>query len=359
MKTKAVTVTVTTSQEVQNQINLIKDEIDKEHKAYEKEVIHHATNMAHQNQPGNDDALEPFIGVIRGYYTRLGNSITLRLSGNTQMLLGSLDHTTAIQEIERLTAERDIFITEQNYAKSDLLKTEDVEIPKEHIMFSKFIWVLLIADILAMTTSFLVLQESFLSSLILGTMFGVCFFISIKATVLGFRDKEVKLGWLRYVITVFLFSVAIIIGLMRGLNGDGETSSILTTIVFIAVNLMICFTNAIIIYIFYPSRIQLKQIEQRTKIQENIKSLKANIEVINGRIQELKLKNNSNSKYRLEVRNGHILLCERVESMFNESIAIFIQTNLRYRTDKQYPNCFKQGIKPLKLKIEDIKIDNQ
>lgn len=356
MKTQAVT--LHQSQEVQQQINLIRDEIDKEHKEYTKEIIHNATNLAHQNQPGLDDMLEPFIGMIRGYYTRLGNSISLRLSGNTQMLLGSLDHATAIQEIERLTTDRDELITEQKYAQTDLDKTENVDIPKEHILFSKFIWVLLIADILAMTTSFLVLQESFLSSLVLGTLFGVCFFISIKATVIGFRDKEVKLGWLRYVITIFLVSVAIVIGLMRGLNGDGETTSILTIIVFVAVNLMICFTNAIIIYIFYPSRLQLKQIEHRNKIQETITTLKTKINELNNKIQELKIKNNTNSKYRLEVRNGHMLLSERVISMFDESVALFIQTNQRYRTDKQYPNCFKQSIKPLKLKIEDIKIDN-
>lgn len=104
-------------------IEHIKRELDKEHSAYTKEVIHNASGLAHDNLPNADEvSCEHHVASIRGFYARLLNSIPLRLAGALQLILGAFDIATIDQQIGKKTAERDAFEKEKNYLRSDLNK---------------------------------------------------------------------------------------------------------------------------------------------------------------------------------------------------------------------------------------------
>lgn len=347
------------STKVESIVQTLQNELDSAHKVYLKEVIHDASTLAHSNLPEAENesgSCEHHFANMRGFYTRLSNGIPLRLGGALQLMLGSFDMANINEKIGKLTHKRDLEERDFNHLKSDLERTDNADLPKEHLLFLRIVWLLLFGDILSMISAFLALGESFFVSIVLGTLFGAGIFLSIKAFVLVYRDKDIHNRWIKYVLPWILLFVAVIIGLMRGLGSNEH--SITASLVFICINLVLFIANAVVIYQFYPSHSQLKQIEYTDSLKKAVQEKKDIITQLDQEIEQLNVQKNHTARYRVQIRHAQKLLFERVQSMFIEAIGVFIQTNQRHRKDLKYPACFKVPIAPLEVSNDDETINH-
>lgn len=346
---------------IETSLETIKQTLDKEHGDYTKEVIHNASGLAHDNLPGVDElSYEHHVANIRGFYARLLNSIPLRLSGALQLMLGSLDLATIDERIKKQTDQHDALEKEKNYLQSDLNKINNGNPPHAYRTYTFLLWLLGLADVISMIGAFLaLLGESYIVAIILGILFGISLFLAIKAAVLLYRDKpQISNRWMRYAIPIALVVSAILLGLMRSAQVGEEATSQITPFIFIIINIVIFFATAIVVYMFFPSEQQLQQMETCTKLETEIDTKEKTIKQIDEQITGLKTAKHQLAQDRLHIRHAQKLLCDRVQAMWQESIGIFIATNIRYRTDKQYPQCFKTPLEPLVVNHDDETINH-
>lgn len=357
MKTQVNNQTATVS----GSLEVIKKTLDKEHSNYLKEVIHTASGLAHDNLPNADEvSCEHHVANIRGFYARLLNSIPLRLAGALQLMLGALDIATIDEQINKQTDLRDAREKEKNYLQSDLQKISGNNPPKSYHTYTFLLWLLGLADVISMIAAFLaLLGESYVVAIILGILFGISLFLTIKAAVLLYRDKpQIPNKWVRYTIPFALVVSAILLGLMRTAQVGEETTPLITPFIFIIINLVIFFATAIVVYMFFPSEQQLQQMEACKKLEKEIAKQEKAIKQLDEQIATLKARKHQLAQERLQIRHAQKLLCDRVQAMWQESIGTFIATNIRYRTDKQYPHCFRTPLEPLSVNHDDETINH-
>lgn len=331
-------------------------ELDQEHQQYSKEIIRNATALAEQNLPRKDDLFDHYLSGMRGFYTRLAHSVPLRLTGALQLILGSLDLASIEEQIRNKTSRRDVLENQQEELEQTQRKLEEGLHPEDYHAYYWILWLLGMTDVVGMIAAFLtVFSDSYFIAIVLGTVFGIAIFLAIKAAVLYLRDKPVTAShrWIRIALPFFFIAAALIIGMLRGHQVNEEGTSWMNGMIFSFVNLVIFLATAFVVYMFFPSEVQLVKREQAHDNQVKLSGIDRDITTVQGEIKQLKAQKHAVATERLQIRHQQKILIDRVQAMWDEAVGLFILTNRKYRADKINPTCFQSSVAPLVITNDD------
>lgn len=350
-----------------NAIEPIKRELDAQHMEFLKEVPFIASSFAHGNYPQKDNnSIEPYFKKVKGFYQRLKNDVPLKLQGALQLLYGTFDIGKLDESINKKAEERAKIEKEKHH----LLDTQNKNgIPKNinSYKWAKYLlWFLGFVDVVSVVTAFLnVFSDNYFIAIVLGISIGVSMLLLIKSAVLDMRDnpetstrKRVK-----WIIIILLAIVAIIIGGLRyaqTADSPEQTQTMFASpLVFIVINFLIMAATAYVVYMYYPSDTEVQCFEQYNQLQKEIALKENQIKELDIEIDELKNNKNAIGKYRLQLRHFQQVLYQRIQAMYEEAFGVYIEHNLKHRTDGVYPLCFNDPIPTLdNMENEDEKITN-
>ncbi|MDB5227831.1 MAG: hypothetical protein JWN78_2024 [Bacteroidota bacterium] len=166
-----------------------------------------------------------------------------------------------------------------------------------------------------------------------------------------------------WIVGALLFIVAVILGGLRyaGVTTDNPTQNATlfsNPLVYIVINIVLICSSAYYIFLYYPSMEEIKYCEDYKKMKDDLSKKNIEVKAKEQELEALKESKNAVARYRLQMRHYQAILLQRIEAMYQESIANFFEINTKMRTDHVFPLAFNQPIPPLDINNEDEKVSN-
>ncbi|MDB5227832.1 MAG: hypothetical protein JWN78_2025 [Bacteroidota bacterium] len=164
-----------TSTELEEKIQLIKNELNNEHNEFlHTEVKSIATGYAQKNYPKEMDSMLPFLSKIRAFYLKLKSEVPLRISGQLQLLNGSLEIGKLDEHIKKCEEEKTA-LEKERWQLDNAFKRASNPINLDSLKWKKLsLWIIGAIDVVGYTASFInVMNDNYVFACVLGLSVGL------------------------------------------------------------------------------------------------------------------------------------------------------------------------------------------
>lgn len=315
-----------------------------------KVVLFEAVNYAKKNLPGSDESsMEPYLSSVKGSYHGLRHEVGVRLQGGIQKALGAVNVTTSNQKIE---AKR-VTIKELEDRKSNFMIDRDRIRPEyDHSAFQKnrpLLLVFAISEILWTISAFLKIGDIMVVAVLVGLGIGVAQISAIKTYVLMIKEIDDRHKKRSHVITAAAASVvfSLLIALLRywfifKLTGNSVPFIVINPFIFAAVNLLFITATGLLVYFFFPSKEELKKLDEIKKINKEIERITLDHKKLETELDMLLNERALLTELRIRIQHAEKALSERIDGLYEEAVGVFKNENTIKRTDGLFPVSFKR-----------------
>jgi len=318
-------------------------------------VLHEAQGYAAKNYPGlADDSFESCLTTLRAFYTSLKSEVAARLQGGIQKRLGAANVATANQNIKNKEAELQYSSDGRDHLISDRRR---IFVDGDHDSYKKqraLLTVFAIGECLWMASAFLKLGDIVLIALFLGIVIGLAQISAVKTAVQII--KEISDGRKRkfysIVAAVSFITISWLLALLRFWfihigSGSGVPFIVMNPLTFAAINLLFIGATALIVIFHYPTRSQIKEMNDVEKLDKKIADADCRCGHLNNELVQLVNDREFMVELRLRIDHAENHLKQNVATMFDEAVGIFKNENIAKRPDKGFPISFKNAHQPL------------
>lgn len=201
--------------------------------------------------------------------------------------------------------------------------------------------------------AFQVITESLLFALVLSVAISFC--VLVGSHYAAFRYKDARTTFKRRMIVLCSLASAtivfIVIARIRSLyllNHDID----INPLYFVVFNLFLFVISAVLSFALLPTWHEVKEEIKHLRLDQAVKKRERQIEALHserGKIRDIVLER---TKQRMRIVHYMNDTAEQIRKMYFETIEVFKNTNLIYRTDRKTPDCFSQI--PDEPNIEDV-----
>ncbi|HTA26658.1 MAG TPA: hypothetical protein VK809_02635 [Bacteroidia bacterium] len=287
------------------------------------------------------DSLIPYVGSFKHAYEEVSAFMHQRLQPDAHL-------PEATMKIKR-AKERDKHIDSEISEKSNHISNSTFKLGDyhpNHFIYRFWIAIICTGVIFAGDTnlnakSFEFLGGSYITALILAISLSLALFLLAHTTPL--IVKSMKKVWQQRLVIVCSLSIALgistVFAYLRSAMFASQNTYVSPSL-FVEINMFLYIVSGVISFFVMPTWEELKEhlhnLERWLHIKKTEKQVVALLKAkeIN---KDLALKD-SMEHFQIVVYAKHF--DERIVRMYRESVQIFINTNLIYRTDGQVPDCF-------------------
>lgn len=336
---------------------LLRDEITKEHEAFceqDAPLIGSCNARLTPSLPRETDtSLAPYIHKIMMVYKSLADKVSSTLHGTNQLMYGKIAMAKLNEEIEIKTKLKDGLNKEREFLLDDK-KKQSYKMHHEPIdNIKNYNTLLLCLDIISVSAACLnVFQEAPILGLLLGITIGLGLYILLKMVVVDIRDnvQSFTRKTIKWSVVTLVFLLAISLGIMRAQGSDenhiAQNASILTLI-----NIIVFGATAYVMYRYEPSKADKKELQKYESIERDIEDKNASIKELDNEIKLLNDEKNKVGLKHLQIRYDQKQLNATIKNYYHIAVSIYMEHNLRHRTDGVFPQCFNS--------IPDLEINNE
>ncbi|MDB5227421.1 MAG: hypothetical protein JWN78_1614 [Bacteroidota bacterium] len=304
--------------------------------------------------PKENDKLDPYVMKLIMFYMEWVSKINLALHGSMQIVYGKFQIAELTEKIFQKKREKELLEQDKGNLEDDKIKMGIVNPPKSHSKYRLLISVMIFADVISVIAACLnVFEDAVIIAVILGIFIGISLFMLIKSAVTDLRDQPQSRGKIivKWGIIVLLFVMAIVLGSMRAKQSEQETKED-HTIAFVLINILVFASTAYAIYRYIPSDEVQQKMEAYENIENGINKKQIAITQIQREIDLLVASKNLIGTDKLRKRHDQRQLNLLIKSLYKQAVAVFVELNIRTRTDGIFPDCFHE-IKDLDISNED------
>ena len=304
---------------------------------------------AQQGIPFKDDPNYHADEILAKYETER-SEIRLKLEADSQNILGGIDLSHIVKQINETEERQNIISRERNNKANE---RDDINITRDVKTF-KLIRIILCLFLFAESTYLaLVFSNIFYDNNILvwiGSFvisFGLLYVTTIST--LYFRDKPFdEIPWINKIgAPLFLLAVITALGLVRYTSVsviDGNTTVMKGYIdhpsIFIILTALPIIASCLCVWKFYLGDEDMKKDSESEKLDGEILELEFKIQTCKEDIKQLVLQRNDIAQARIKAQHAESIFIERIDAQVKESMALYKLHNLQHRTDRVYPLAF-------------------
>lgn len=340
---------------IKNIVRQVEKNLGKVHSAILKSVIFEAASYATKNLPTLDDvSIEPYLTTIRGKYLALKKSVSVQLQAGVQRFLGTVSIASLNESVNNLRAGVGQLKTKITNLETDKNRI-DINTSGKAWKHKRFLLLLFgLAEALLNASGFLHLGDIVLIAVIVGLVIGLAQVYGAEMTVLNIRE-EVNLRKQRiyYWLAFFGFLLfSLVIGSIRyyfahtGIAAD-MPFIFLNPFTFAVFNMVFVIAAALLVHYFFPSKEEIKLLEQIEDIEAEIKKADVAKAKLEAKLAEEVLKREQVVAISVMLKHDEVKLLEKVGSYFDEAVGSFKHENTTKRSDNTHPECFKFPHEPL------------
>jgi len=289
--------------------------------------------------PLDADSYLGFIDHITSFY----------IKGRTDMLM-SLQSDKNVNDQES----HDLEIKEKEdllkKSKSDLMnKASDMEDIKfdrsveKHKFYSYVLGVIMLLETSWMSMTFsAALNDSNIMVWVGAFILSFGLIMSIKVFTKQLRDKpwkEIPI-MVKVLIPMYVFSVVIAFGLLRFSSVIVSSDNTISTysyldnpFIYIVMTLVPIVATACVVYTYYLSDEDSKNLERKNQLQKECNALQDKINTLQKDIKELKALKKDNEVSTLDNEALETLLIQKFDAYYGEAIGVFKYENIKWRQD--------------------------
>ena len=311
-----------------------------------EQAISNAKLFAERNLPApKGDVFAHYVDEIKRGYEKLAAKVTHYLKPDSHLSEGKMDYDAYKEKDANLEKEINV-LKDQNANRRHILGDFHPGSFYTQIRWAVICSLIIIfGEILFNTKAFQVTGESLLFALILSISisFTVLFF-SHLAAFLYKAAKNRSQRWL--VISVSLLIVTAVFTALAIFRSKYLASHDIHIhpIYFVIINLFFFIVASLISYFILPTLQELRENAIRLKQYRIIQKDEKKIEKLSQEKEGRTIKILDSSKGHVYDMHSAQYANDLIKKMCKEAIAVFKGTNLKYRTDRQMPDCFSQVI---------------
>lgn len=332
------------------------ENLNKAHKRNLREAVQYEANTyASKNLPAvHDGSIEPYLTTIKGRYIGLKTEVCTRLKGSLKQLRNSVSVPTLSQEITLLT----------ETIQSETRRIEEMEKDKDRIGLSGsytayalkrwLLFLFALAESLLNVSVFLHLGDILIIAVPVGFIVGLAQVYTAEAAMLNIKEVHNR-AWRRiYFVTAFVgfFIFSFVLGLIRYHYAHiGHASDVpfvfLNPGTFAAFNMMFVIASGLLVYFYFPSRAEIKELETVAHLEKEIKKATKWVEKLDAERKQALADREDLVVVNAEIEHDQRELLAYVDAHYDTAIGVFKTENVSKRPDKLYPPCFLIPHEPL------------
>jgi hypothetical protein len=337
-------------------VDNLNKEVTKSHKRILKtSVLIEAKSYASKNLPSpGESSISPYILSTAGQYQALKKDIAVKLKGGYQKFCGAININSLNEKIAaiRTAIKEEVGICNNLISDNDRIAgcCNNAGYKRKH-------WLLFLfglAESLLTMACFLKIGDIVLIAALVGLVIGLAQVYSAKTSVLAIREIEDKEKCrLYYTITFAGFTLfSITLGLLRYYYAhQGAAANVpfifLNPFMFAAFNMLLIIASGLLVYHYFPSKVELIDLEDLKNIKKQIKQSQIKQKQLLAELEKL-----LNKRAFITMVHGQIIhdeqkLFEKIDSFYLEAEGTFRNENLSKRHDGLFPLCFRNPHLPL------------
>lgn len=316
--------------------------IHKKHTELKNQAIKNGKHFASKNLPmPKGDKLPPYVGDIKTAYEQLATEAHLLLQPGTHLPEGQIENNQAKDKARLL--DNEIYKCEEKNKNDEYeMANSDSQNVWNRIFFAcLFTGIILIGEIVFNAKAFEFSGENLLFALILSI--SVSFTVFVFSHIVPVLYKEIKtpvkrkifIASILAITTVFFIALAVLRSLLLA-----QQQVTISPVFFLIINLFLFMVSVFLSYYLMPSLEEIKGSIHTMKLHKTIGKRTKEIEKLKREKDELKIYMMERAKQIIRVNFYTEYTNKRIEKMYHESVEIFKNTNLTFRTDRKVPDCF-------------------
>lgn len=331
-------------------VEQLKEQLQKRHDLFVKTtVVSEARNYAAKRMPNkSESSIEPFLTTIRAHYAGEKKEVEGAMNGAIQRALASMNITTANQKIESITKDQQNIMEKVRHL---LLDKDKLHVSFDTASYERHRLLLALfgmGESMWNAAFFVKIGDILLSGLIIGIIVGLAQIIGVKVTVQIIKDipNKSKRRKYAYLAAIGFAFVSVVLATARYwliLPSHGTIIPIyaVSPLLFTVINLLLMAATALMVYRFFPSRLEVRQIAAAKKIDGEIKALEKQYKDLQTGLIDLQNEREILIEYRVTVLHCQKMLLEKIDALYAASIGIFKEENVTKRSDGIFPDCFR------------------
>jgi len=315
-------------------------------------VLFEARSYANKNLPRDDDeSLGPYLDTIRGAYQNLKKEVSVSLQGGVQKTLGAVNVSTSNQKIDKKSKEIEILNVKENHLLTDRGR---IHVGHDQLLYGKarfIVGVLSLGDVIWNITAFLKIGDILLLAVAAAIIIGIAQVSAVKTFTLITKEIEDRIKRNRNIIYMTSASsgFSLLLGLLRYwfMHGANIPFIFINPFTFAAINLLFMIATAFVVYYYYPTREELKKINNLKKIDIELEKVKKEQTFLKTELRELLEEREFLAELRLKIQHAEETLHGRTDNLYEEAVGAFKLENTVKRSDGLFPKVFKIQHDPL------------